>query len=81
MHLGLMLFPFSVAFLAGSPSFILIIAPVEIVFMLLMIKLIEEPEAITKFGDEYCDYMKQTPWFCFRAECLKHLFQKVNKNH
>jgi len=81
MHLGLMLFPLSIAFLAGSPSFILIIAPVEIVFMLLMIKLIEEPEAISKFGDEYHDYIKQTPWFCFRAECLKLLFQKVKRNH
>jgi protein-S-isoprenylcysteine O-methyltransferase Ste14 len=81
MHLGLMLFPFTIAFLAGSPSFILIIAPAETIFMLLMIKLVEEPEAISKFGDQYRDYMKHTPWFCFRAACLKLLFRKVKKNH
>lgn len=81
MHLGLLLFPFSVAFLAGSPSFVLIIAPLEAVFMLLMIKWIEEPEAIRKFGDAYLDYMKKTPWFCLKKPCLKMLFQKVEKDY
>ena len=80
MHLGLLLFPFAFAFLAGSPSFILIIAPLEVLFILLMIKWVEEPEAIAKFGDEYLDYMKSTPWFCFRKECLKMLLRKVEKN-
>lgn len=61
MHLGLFLFPFGIAFLIGSPSFILIIAPVEIIFMLIMIKFVEEPEAINKFGDEYLNYKKQVP--------------------
>ncbi len=32
MHLGLFLFPLGIAFLIGSPSFILIIAPIEIIF-------------------------------------------------
>jgi len=74
MHLGLFLFPIGIAFLIGSPSFILIIAPIEIIFMLIMIKLIEEPEAIKKFGDEYLNYKKQVPWFCFKIKCLKELF-------
>ncbi len=80
MHLGLMLFPFAFAFMAGSPSFILIIAPLEVVLMLIMIKLIEEPEAILKFGDEYRIYMKTTPGFCFTKSCLKALLKKVDKN-
>ncbi len=77
MHLGLLFFPLSVAFLVGSPSFILIIAPVEILFMFIMIKLLEEPGAIRKFGDEYREYKKQVPGFCFKIHCLKELLKNV----
>ncbi len=79
MHLGLLFFPLAVALLAGSPSFILVIAPAEMLFMLLMIKVVEEPEAMRKFGDAYRRYREQTPGFCFRKECLKALLQKVAK--
>jgi len=75
MHLGLFLFPLGIAFLIGSPSFILIIAPLEIIFMLVMIKLVEEPEAINKFGQDYINFKKQVPWFCFKIECLKELLK------
>jgi len=81
MHLGLLLFPFAFALLAGSPSFLLVIAPAEVFLMLIMIRLIEEPEAIRKFGGEYREYMKVTPWFCITAACLKALFKKVEKRH
>jgi protein-S-isoprenylcysteine O-methyltransferase Ste14 len=80
MHLGLLFFPLSIALLVGSPSFILFIAPFEIFFMLLLIKFAEEREAIDKFGDDYCEYMKHVPWFCFKIECLKELFREVPKN-
>ncbi len=78
MHLGLLFFPLAVALLAGSPSFILVIAPAEILFMLLMIKMVEEPEALRKFGAAYRRYRQQTPGFCFRKECLKALLRKVD---
>jgi len=81
MHLGLLLLPPGMAFLIGSPSFILIIAPIEIIFMLIMIKLVEEPEAINKFGEEYLNYKKQVPWFCFKIKCLKELLENVPKNY
>jgi len=81
MHLGLFLFPFGIAFLIGSPSFILFIAPVEILIMMIMIKSIEEPEAIIKFGDNYINYKKQVPWFCFNIKCLKELLKDVPKNY
>ena len=81
MHLGLFLFPFGIAFLIGSPSFILIIAPVEIIFILIMIKFVEEPYTIRKFGDEYLEYKKQVPWFCFKMKCLKKLLENVPKNY
>jgi len=79
MHLGLLLFPLGIAFLIGSPSFIIIIAPIEIIFMLIMIKLVEEPETINKFGEEYLSYKKQVPWFCFKMKCLKELIKNVPK--
>jgi protein-S-isoprenylcysteine O-methyltransferase Ste14 len=79
MHLGLFLFPVSIAFLVASPSFILIISPIEILFMLIMIKLAEEPEAVRKFGDEYLEYKKQTPMFCLKVDCLKELLKDVPK--
>ncbi len=81
MHLGLFLFPLGIAFLIGSPSFILIIAPIEIIFMLIMIKLVEEPGAFKKFGDEYINYKQQVPWFCFKIKCLKELLKNVPKNY
>jgi len=81
MHLGLFLFPLGIAFLIGSPSFILFIAPIEIIFMLIMIKLVEEPGVIKKFGDEYINYKKQVPWFCFKIKCLKELLIKVPKKY
>ncbi len=79
MHLGLMIFPFALAFLTASPSFLLIIAPAEILFMLVMIKLYEEPGAIKKFGGEYLEYKKHVPGFCLRTECIKELFRPVKK--
>ncbi len=79
MHLGLMLMPVAWGFVLGSPVFLLFFAPLEIVFILLMIKLFEEPEALRKFGKEYEIYMQRTPGFCFKKECLKALFEKVEK--
>lgn len=75
MHLGLLFFPLAFAFILGSPSFILIIAPLEAVLMLVMIRMIEEPGAISKFGSEYLEYKKQAPWFCFKIDCIKALLK------
>ena len=79
MHLGLLMFPPAIAFLVGSPSFILLIAPLEIIFMLVMIKLVEEPEVKKKFGKQYEDYIKDKPWFCLRKECINELLRDVPK--
>lgn len=79
MHLGLLFFPLSVALLLGSVTFILFIAPSEMIFMLIMIKFVEEPEAIKKFGNGYKNYMKKVPFFSFKISCVAMLLQK--KNH
>jgi len=75
MHLGLLFFPLSFAFLIGSPSFILLIAPCVIIFMLIMIKLVEEPGTIKKFGKDYIEYKNRLPWFCIKMHCLKELLK------
>jgi len=79
MHLGLFLFPVAFAFLSGSVSFILLIAPLEILIMLIMIFTIEESEAIRKFGTQYLKYKQQVPAFSLRIKCLKILLKPVSK--
>ncbi|NPA45962.1 MAG: isoprenylcysteine carboxylmethyltransferase family protein [Chlorobi bacterium] len=73
MHQGLMLGPFVFALLAGSPSFLFIVAPLEVLIIILLIIFYEEKEALKKFGDEYRAYMNRTPRFCFRPACWKAL--------
>ena len=80
MHLGLLFFPLSIALIVGSPSFILIIAPLEMLLMVVMIKTMEEPEAIAKFGDAYRAYREKVPMFCIRIECIRALLAPVEPN-
>ncbi len=75
MHLGLMLFPLAVALLAGSPGFLLIVAPLEILVMVLLILTLEEREALAKFGDSYREYRRRVPAFNLRPACLRRLLQ------
>ncbi len=76
MHLGLLFFPLGWALMIGSVTFILIIAPIEMLLMIIMIKGFEEKEAVQKFGEAYRQYMRQTPMFSFKFKCLKALFSK-----
>jgi len=78
MHLGLLFFPLAFALLIGSPTFILFVAPFEMLLMLLLIKFIEEPQAKRKFGKEYEAYQKQVPFFNFSSDCLHKLFYEDN---
>ncbi len=81
MHLGLMFFPLAFGLLIGSPVFLSVFSPLEIMFIFMMIKYYEEPEAVRKFDGDYLEYMKETPGFCISAECIKALFKKVEKNY
>ncbi|MCD6291658.1 MAG: isoprenylcysteine carboxylmethyltransferase family protein [Anaerolineae bacterium] len=73
MHFGLLFFPWAIAFLLGSPTFILLVAPLEMAFIVAMIKLVEEPEAIHKFGDAYREYQRRVPMFNLCPSCLRQL--------
>ncbi len=77
MHLGLLFFPLSVALMVGSPTFILFIWPIEVFLMLVMIKWVEEREALAKFGNAYREYQKRVPFFNFKTECLRKLFVRI----
>lgn len=79
MHLALLFFPLALALLEGSPSFIIIIWPMEVLFMLVMILFVEEPEAKKKFGADYTTYEKEVPMFTLSRSCLQELFLKRPK--
>ena len=73
MHLGLLFFPWAVALIIGSPSFLLFVAPVEIAAMVAMILTLEEREALQKFGAAYATYRRRVPAFNLRPACLRRL--------
>ena len=75
MHFGLMFFFLAFALLIGSPVFIFIVAPAEMIFMIIMIKIFEEKEATKKFGKDYTNYKNKVPFFSTKKECLKMLFK------
>lgn len=75
MHLGLFFFPFSFALILGSPSFLLFIAPAELLFMLMMVLSFEEKEALEKFGGQYEEYRHRVPPFSLRPGCLVNLIK------
>ncbi|MHA1719994.1 MAG: methyltransferase family protein [Promethearchaeota archaeon] len=81
MHLGLLFFPLSLAMILGSTTFIIMIAPLEMLLMIFMIKILEEPEAIAKFGDQYREYMKNVPMFNFSPKCLRYLFSPAENEN
>ena len=76
MHLELLLFPWTVALMISSPSFLLFIAPMEMVAMVAMILTLEEREALQKFGAPYAAYCHRVPAFNLRPACLRRLLRE-----
>jgi protein-S-isoprenylcysteine O-methyltransferase Ste14 len=79
MLFGLTLLPLGWAFLLGSPTFITRIAPLEMLFIIVMVLIFEEMEVNRKFGEAYEAYRQKVPMVSFRSECLRSLFKKVKK--
>ena len=80
MLFGLTLLPLGWALLLGSLTFITIVAPLEMLFIMLMVLIFEEMEVHRKFGNAYEVYKKEVPMVSFRMECLKKLFERKSKN-
>ena len=74
MLFGLTLLPLGWALLIGSPTFITVVAPLEMLFIVVMVSVFEEREAERKFGEAYREYRSSVPMVSFRLECLKRLF-------
>jgi protein-S-isoprenylcysteine O-methyltransferase Ste14 len=76
MLFGLTLLPMGWALLLGSPTFITVIAPLEMLFIIIMVLVFEEMEVKRKFGKSYETYREEVPMVSFRSECLRSLFKK-----
>ncbi|SFV90535.1 Putative protein-S-isoprenylcysteine methyltransferase [hydrothermal vent metagenome] len=74
MLFGLTLLPMGWALLIGSPTFITWIAPLEMLFIVVMVIIFEEMEVKKKFGKAYDNYRQDVPMVSFRRKCLKWLF-------
>jgi protein-S-isoprenylcysteine O-methyltransferase Ste14 len=74
MLFGLTLLPLGWALLLGSPTFITVIAPLEMLFIVFMVMIFEEAELKRKFGSAYEAYKTKVPAVSFRYRCLKQLF-------
>jgi len=79
MLFGLTLLPLGWALLLGSPTFITILAPLEMLFIVVMVLLFEEREVKKKFGASYETYRHHVPPVSFRAVCLHWLFTGKKK--
>lgn len=80
MHLGLMLFPLAIALLLGSPAFVLLVWPLEVLWIVLLVLLIEEREARAKFGADYAAYARRVPAFNLQPACLARLLREPPDN-
>ena len=79
MLFGLTLLPLGWAFLLGSPTFITIVAPLEMLFIIVMVIIFEEMEVTKKFGKAYEMYRRNVPMVSFQYDCLKVLFKRLKK--
>jgi len=76
MLFGLTLLPLAWALLLGSSTFIIYIAPAEMLFIMVMVILFEEMEVKRKFGKAYEAYSNDVPMVSFKLECFRELFKK-----
>jgi len=81
MLFGLTLLPLGWALLLGSPTFIAIIAPLEMLFIIFMVLVFEEMEVKRKFAEPYETYKKDVPPVSFKRNCLRELFKIHSKNY
>ena len=67
MLTGVFTFLFGIGLLLHSVSMVFVWTPVFVVFNILELKLVEEPELERRFGESYIDYKRRVPMFIPRA--------------
>ena len=77
MLFGLTLLPLGWALLLGLPTYITFLAPMQMIFIIMMVVIFEEMEVQRKFEKEYDEYRKKVPMVSLRLECLKILFKSM----
>lgn len=73
MHFFLSLIPISIGLIVGSPTYVLIIGPLETLLILIMAVTLDERESIERFGDkylEYKEYKRRVKAFNLNPRCL-----------
>ncbi len=68
-HLGLSLFPVGLGLLARSLGSV-IASGWAVVGALLFVLMIEEPECLNKYGEDYYNYMRRVPAFSLNPGCI-----------
>jgi protein-S-isoprenylcysteine O-methyltransferase Ste14 len=81
MHLGLGIFPLSLALLSGY-VFAIAASGWGVAAAFWFVLVIEEKETLAKYGSVYSDYMQRVPPFSLKLSCLKkaiRIWQKPKK--
>ncbi len=63
MLTGVFAFLFGIGFLLHSVSMVFVLTPVFVIFNVLELKLVEEPELERRFGESYIEYRRRVPMF------------------
>ena len=63
MLTGVFAFLFGIGFLLHSVSMVFIWTPVFVIFNILELKLVEEPDLERRFGESYIEYRRRVPMF------------------
>ena len=63
MLIGVFAFLFGIGFLLHSVSMVFVWTPVFVIFNILELKLVEEPELELRFGESYIEYKQCVPMF------------------
>ena len=63
MLTGVFAFLFGIGFLLHSVSMVFVWTPVFVIFNVLELKLVEEPELVRRFGESYIEYRRRVPMF------------------
>lgn len=77
MLTGVFAFLFGIGFLLHSVSMVFIWTPVFVIFNVLELKLVEEPELERRFGESYIEYRRRVPMFVPRAPGVKNREKRV----